>query len=175
MTIATMTRDDPIFRCTHYALESAYQYDKDRLPGSPVFMMRGESRTKDFDCRDPKTEAFNAGVVKRAIGGLPSEYKHMIVCKYTLSMDEFRMAFNGLVRQATDAIGAGVTPTRLIIELVEKSLGRPVKLAALCDTYSMDAATMTRRWQRVRERMRALESQAMQAADDALVMAGLVE
>ena len=53
--------------------------------------------------------------------------------------------------------------------------GRPVKLASLCDTYSMDAATMTRRWQRVRERMRALESQAMQAADDALVVAGLVE
>lgn len=175
MTTATMTKDTPIFRSGHEAIRYAYNYNSQQYPITLMGrMMRGMGIGSGRGLYGLDGAAI-AGSVKRVVEALPHDHHYAIVCRYAATEDQFLTAVHELLGAASASIGTGVTPTRVILSLIGRYYGRPVKLAALCDTYSMDAATMTRRWQRVRERMRALESQAMQAADDALVVAGLVE
>ena len=175
MTTAIMTQDEPIFRSGHEAIRYAYNYNAQQYPITLMGrMMRGVGIGSGRGLYGLDGAAI-AGSVKRVIEALPHDYRYAVVCRYAATEDEFLRAVHELLGAASAAIGTGITPTRVTLSLIGRYYGRPIKLASLCDEYGMDAATMTRRWQRVRERMRALESQGMQAADDAPVVAGLVE
>ena len=175
MTTATMTQDTPIFRSGHEAIRYAYNYNAQQYPITLMGrMMRGMGIGSGRGLYGLDGAAI-AGSVKRFVEALPHDYRYAIVCRYAATEDEFLHAVHEMLGAASASIGTGITPTRAILSLIGRYYGRPVKLASLCSQYDMDAATMTRRWQRIRERMRALESHGMQAADDALVIAGLVE
>lgn len=166
--------DDPIFRSGHEAIRFAYCFCPEQYPMTVMgkLMQRiGIGSGRGLHGLDG---AATAGSVKRIIETLPSAYRNAIVARYAQTEEDFSTAILALVQPAVASLPTGAHKTRMILQLIGRNFGRDVKLADLCDTYGMDAATMTRRWQRVRECLRAIESEAATAADDALVDAGIV-
>lgn len=166
---------EPLFRSGHEALRFAYAYNAQQYPMTIMGrMMRGSSLGSGRGLHGLDGAA-EAGNVKRVVGGLPSSQVLALTARYTLDEAEFRRATGGLVGVAVNSLPTGIHSARLVLSLVVRYYRRKdVRLAELCDAHGMDAATMTRRWQRVRETLRAIESAADTAADGALVAAGLV-
>lgn len=172
-----MTTDGgQIFSSGHEALRFAYAYNAQQYPMTIMGrMMRGSIMGSGRGLHGLDGAAI-AGSVKRVVEALPSRYRYALECRYALTDREFERAFTHLLQPALTSLGTGVHSTRLVMQLICRHFGRPqvVKLATLADEYSMDATTITRRWQRVHARLREIESAAACAADDALVTAGLV-
>lgn len=174
--MAAKANDVAIFRSGHEAMRFAYNYNAQQYPMTIMGkMMRGGPVGSGRGLHGLDGAAI-AGSVKRVIEALPHDLRQSMVARHTADSREYSVAVSALIRPAMASLGTGVHHTRMVFALICRYYGRPaVKLADLCDEYAMDAATMTRRWQRVRERMRAIESAAETAADGALVEAGLVE
>ncbi|THF55933.1 hypothetical protein [Pseudothauera rhizosphaerae] len=171
----TATTEAAIFRSGHEALRFAYAYNAQQYPMTIMGrMMRGRpvGSGRGLHGLDGAAEAGN---VKRVVQSLPHDYRHALICRYTLSDREFAESANALLKPVIASFGTGTHYTRMALKLICRYFGRAdYNLATLCDEFRMDAATMTRRWQRCRDRLKAVESAAENAADDALVEAGLV-
>lgn len=171
-----MTDGGQVFSSGHEALRFAYAYNAQQYPMTIMGrMMRGSILGSGRGLHGLDGAAI-AGSVKRVVESLPPNYRRAIECRYAITDQEFERAFPHLLQPALASLGTGVHSTRLVLKLICRHFGRPqaVKLASLADEHSMDAATVTRRWQRVHARLREMESGAACAADDALVKAGLV-
>lgn len=167
---------DAIFESGHEAMRFAYAYNAQQYPLTIMArMMRGGVIGSGRGLHGLDGAAI-AGSVKRVVESLPHDHRYVLVSRYAMTDREYEEAFPKLLQAATASVGAGVHSTRMILLLICRYFGRPepVKLATLADRFEVDASTMTRRWQCVRNRLQEIESQASAAADGALVDAGLV-
>lgn len=174
MATTATAQDEAPFRSGHEALRFAYAYNTQQYPMTLMGkMMRGLGLGSGRGLHGLDGAAV-AGSVKRVVEALPHDYRYVLVCRYVVTDREFEEALPRLLRTAVAALPTGAHPTRLVLKLICRYFGRPVKLADLCNEFGMDAATMTRRWQRVRGRLREVESSASVAADEALVQSGAI-
>lgn len=171
----TSTTEQALFRSGHEAMRFAYAYNAQQYPMTIMGrMMRGMIIGSGRGLHGLDGAAV-AGSVKRVIESLPGPYRYALVCRYVITDREFEAVFPELLRPATASLGTGIHSTRMVLKMICRYYGRPaVKLAEMCDEFGIEASAMTRRWQRVRDRLRSIESAAATAADDALVEAGLV-
>lgn len=168
--------DGAIFGSGHEAMRYAYSYNAEQYPVSLIARMMKAGAIGSGRGLYGLDGAAIAGSVKRVVESLPHEYRYSLVCRYARSTREYEEAFPKLLRHATASVGTGVHSTRMILMLICRYFGRPdeIKLSALADEFGVDASTMTRRWQSVRNCLREIESRAAVVADNALVDAGLV-
>lgn len=166
---------DAIFRSGHEAMRFAYAYNAQQYPMTVMGrMMRGRILGAGRGLHGLDGAAI-AGSVKRTVEALPSDYRYVLVCRYAITDREFEEAMPKLIQSAVASLGTGVHATRLVMKLICRYFKHPdVQLTTLCDEFGIEASTMTRRWQRVRDRLREMESRAGAMADDRLTEAGLV-
>ncbi len=178
MISTTVSTDDaPLFRSGHEALRFAYAYNPEQYPMTLMArMMHGVGIGSGRGLYGTYGAAV-AGSIKRIVATLPEARRDALICRYARTESDYIPAMQSLLRPAVAALGTGIHPTRLVLKLICRYYNRPakIKLSVLCDEFALPAATMTRRWQRVRDQLRALESEAMSMVDDRFVSAGLVE
>lgn len=177
---AHVETEEAIFRSGHEALRFAFAYSTQQYPVTIMArLMKGAGLGSGRGLFGLDGAAV-AGTVKRHVEGMPAPASDVLGARYSVEVGQQLEHAARLVPAVMPALGTGVHHTRMVLALILRHFGvpgwdgQPVKLAALCDQFAMDAATMTRRWQRVRRRLTELESSAQVEADTVLVAAGLV-
>lgn len=176
MTSAARKDEDAIFCSGHEALRYAYNYSAQQYPMTIMGrMMRGKTMGSGRGLYGLDGAAI-AGSVKRVIESLPARFTDVIICRHSQDTQERDKAIGRLLPVAVASLGTGVHSTRMVLKLIVRYFElHPVKLADMCEEFGIEAWTMTRRWQCVRRRLDEIERQANVSADDALIVAGLVQ
>jgi len=170
-----LAKDFPLFRSGHEALRFAYSYNPEQYPMTLMArLMQGGSLGSGRGLFGLEGAAV-AGSVKRAVESLPPGRREALICRYAVDEQDFATALQALATPVLAAFGSGLYSTRLVLKLICRYYKRPggIRLAALCDEFSLSAATMTRRWQRVRDRLHLFESEAMREVENRFNETGL--
>lgn len=147
--LALTESDRPLFRTVDEALRWAYRVQRAAPKTSALAQWIGKRRPAPL-LPLGLDGAAQAGMIKAAVESLQPHQRNATVARYGQGRER-AAARAALIDYIRPRFGTGISPYRMVRELVAKYFGKQVWVADLADRYGCHVNTAQARWEKTRE------------------------